>query len=154
MNRDEGEPDRTKSASNEDHDERESISVTAEDCTNIVSSPRYHEEIDYGEIELAAGKFQMSPSHPHRQSKLERVKISQKFFAQLNKLRINNCVLVIAGTETWVYFENPGFTIWVGADIRRPIRPKQPMGARNPFLGVVHPHRNCRHLHVAARRIV
>jgi hypothetical protein len=40
------------------------------DCTNLVSWPRYREEIDYVGIELAAGKFQMGSSHPHRQSKI------------------------------------------------------------------------------------
>jgi hypothetical protein len=34
------------------------------DCTNLVSSPRYREEIDHAAIELAAGS-----SDPHRQLK-------------------------------------------------------------------------------------
>jgi hypothetical protein len=34
------------------------------------------------------------------------------------------------GDETWVDFENPRFTIWVGADARRPTPPTQLIDAK------------------------
>jgi hypothetical protein len=63
--------------------------LSKEDCTNLVSSPGYREEINCGGIELAVGKLQMGSSHPHHQSKLEKTKILRNLFGQYNKLQVN-----------------------------------------------------------------
>jgi hypothetical protein len=70
-----------------------------EDCTNLVSSPRHREEIDYRGIELAAGQLQMVSSHLHRQSKTEKGQDFAETFRQFNKLQVNGFTRVITGMK-------------------------------------------------------
>jgi radical SAM superfamily enzyme with C-terminal helix-hairpin-helix motif len=49
--------------------------------------------------------------------KLEKVKISQKLFGQLNKLSVNDLARVIMGNEIWVDCENTRSPIWVGSGL-------------------------------------
>jgi hypothetical protein len=57
------------------------------------------------------------------------VKISRTLFRQLNKLQVNDPARVIPQDEPCALFEKSRFGVWVGADVRRPTRLKQPIAA-------------------------
>jgi hypothetical protein len=88
------------------------------------------------ELNLRRVNIKRVPHTLTASQKLERVKISGKRFGQFNKFQVKDLARVVTGDEIWVSFENSKFAIWVDADARHLIRPKQFIGAKNAMLWV------------------
>jgi hypothetical protein len=88
------------------------------------------------ELNMRQVNFKWVPHALIAGQKLERAMISQKLFGRINKLQVNGLARTITEDETWVYFENPRSAICVGADVRRPTRPKQLIAAKKVMFWV------------------
>jgi histone-lysine N-methyltransferase SETMAR len=81
------------------------------------------------DLKMRRVNFKWLPHALSSSQKAARVDISRELLDFLQSRSDRSLSRVYTGDETWVYFENPRTSMWIGADVARPTRVRRTVGS-------------------------